>query len=339
MDANGNVIAHRIPGFDQSVIYATTGYIGDLTSETITTDALTANIIKALNLSADVGTFQKLNAAVLQAQSITSELSKAGAITADKLNVADLEATIARIATAIITNANIDYAQIKIADIETGMLDNLIVRDQANVQKIWIDRLKVRNAQLVTATVDELIVKASDGNYYRLDIDANGAITPTDVTTTLSDGEITAGITSDGHKTIVETDLTVTDLATDSFRATSALIDKIRTDLLDTDVLFAKEAFIGKLQTSEIYAGKSLSVLIGDMYDDNGKIDKMLRYDSIGLHVGAKSAGTEVLIDEDSVDINRAGTMRSTFADKFVQFGNYQMRMSADGGLVFKVRE
>ena len=47
----------------------------------------------------------------------------------------------------------------------------------------------------------------------------------------------------------------------------------------------------------------------------------------------------EVLIREESVDIRQSGQTFSRFAGDYAQFGNYQMRKSTDGGLVFKMKE
>jgi len=45
-----------------------------------------------------------------------------------------------------------------------------------------------------------------------------------------------------------------------------------------------------------------------------------------------------VLIDSESVNVVMNGTRYSKFAGNYVQFGNYQLRQSSDGGLVFKMK-
>lgn len=202
--------------------------------------------------------------------------------TNDKISIMDqslrnVKNTATAVASKVISSADIDYSQVMI-EAEEGLWDNLIVRDQANLDKVYIDRLKVNNAQLVSATVGELIIKASDDKYYRLDIDANGAITPVDVTVTLEDTELTAGVTADGHSTIIETDLTVTDLATDSFRSTNALIDKITADRIDVNTLVAKEAFIGALETSRIFSKDGVIKLVAEEAVNDAIADKPTIY-------------------------------------------------------------
>jgi len=44
-----------------------------------------------------------------------------------------------------------------------------------------------------------------------------------------------------------------------------------------------------------------------------------------------------VLIDSESVNVVLGGKKYSKFAGSYVQFGNYQLRRSSDGGLVFKL--
>ena len=258
--ANAGISTWQIPsGFNGSKIASGTISGGSLSDDIINARHIQAETIGADQIAANAITSAKIAAGTIEASDINTQSLSSAFIYTDLLR-----ASIASIAKAEISDADIDFAKIKIADIGTGTMDNLIVRDQANADKVWIERLKVRNAQLVTATVNELILKATNNRYYRLDIDDNGAITPVDVTVTLSEGEITAGVTKDGHSTIIETDLTVTDLATSSFRATTALINEITADLIDVKRLVAKEAFIGALETSRIFSKNGVIRLIAE---------------------------------------------------------------------------
>ena len=64
---------------------------------------------------------------------------------------------------------------------------------------------------------------------------------------------------------------------------------------------------------------------------------RIARLDDEGLHVGDNQSSGEVLIDSSSVNVVFNGLRYSKFAANYVQFGNYQLRRSADGGLVFKL--
>ena len=67
---------------------------------------------------------------------------------------------------------------------------------------------------------------------------------------------------------------------------------------------------------------------------------RVVRIDSDGLHVGDnQNTNNEVLIDSEAVNVITGGTMESKFTGSYIQFGNYQLRRTADNGLAFKVKE
>ena len=202
----------------------------------------------------------------IQANTITANEIAAHTITAGEIDVDDLaaafadvdvlNAAIATIADAQIETATIGYAQIVDADIQ-----NLIAHD-AVTDRYFIDKLAVRSAQMVQATVGELIIKTSDNKYYRLDIDEYGALSPTEVTSSLTNAEKTAGVTSDGHSAIIETDLTVGDLSASNMKAINALIDKITASRIDVDELFARQATINELNAVDIRGNTYLQLMV-----------------------------------------------------------------------------
>lgn len=68
------------------------------------------------------------------------------------------------------------------------------------------------------------------------------------------------------------------------------------------------------------------------------ELQHIIRIESDGLHVGAQGSQSEAIIDNDSFDIAFGGQVFSSFAGNYVEFGNYQIRRTADGGLAFKLR-
>ena len=64
----------------------------------------------------------------------------------------------------------------------------------------------------------------------------------------------------------------------------------------------------------------------------------VIRVATDGLHVGAEGSTGEVLIDSDSVDVLIGGKTFTSLGANYVEFGNYQVRRTADGGLAFKMR-
>ena len=67
------------------------------------------------------------------------------------------------------------------------------------------------------------------------------------------------------------------------------------------------------------------------------EFQRVVRINDEGLHVGDNQSSGEVLIDSNSVNVVFNGQRYSKFAANYVQFGNYQLRRSSDGGLVFKL--
>lgn len=219
-------------------------------------DQLTTEQLDALNA----------NIKTLIAGSITADDITAGSITADRIDVDDLAAAFADVnvlnaAIADIAEAKIASADISVAHIVDLSADNFIAHD-AVTDRYYIDKLAVRSAQMVQATVGELIVKATNDHYYRLDINAQGELSPTDVTSTLTNAEKTAGVTSDGHSAIIETDLTVADLSASNMKAINALIDKLTASRIDVDELFARQATITALNTVDIRGNQYLQLMV-----------------------------------------------------------------------------
>ena len=52
-----------------------------------------------------------------------------------------------------------------------------------------------------------------------------------------------------------------------------------------------------------------------------------------------QNTNNEVLIDSEAVNVVTGGVMESKFTGSYIQFGNYQLRRTADNGLAFKVKE
>lgn len=241
-----------------------------VTAQTINTDELTAAVAHVVQLAADSIEAGAVVANTLSAALLTASTATIENADIDWANIADLTADVATIAKAQLTTANIQdasidwatilsayiasvsigYAQIKDADIQ-----QLIAQD-AVTRRYFIEKLQVLSAQIAEATVGNLVVKASNGNYYRLDIAYDNAGNPsvTPVGVTITQAEDDAGMTSDGHSSIIKTDLTVGDLAAGNLKAINALIDTLTASRIDVDTLFAREGTINKLNTQIIEA-------------------------------------------------------------------------------------
>ncbi len=227
-----------------------------IAAEAVTADKILAGAVTAVKIAANAVTTEKLDA-----EAVTAAKIAAGAIDADKISAGAIDAINAKLGTATITNGMIDNANISYARIMDASVTSLIAKD-AVTDTYYIDKLQVRNAQMVYATIGELVIKASDNKYYRLDIGTDGSVSPTEVT--LTPAEIAAGETSDGHAAIIETDLTVADLSASNMKAINALIDKLTASRIDVGELWARQAFINQLMVTDISSNSYIQSTIGN---------------------------------------------------------------------------
>lgn len=346
---DGTINAGAISGLDKKVISAEIGYFNSLTADNVKASTLLASIVQAINLRAtsissdsvetDIltaamasiidATIRKLTVGTLATDALSVAFAdiiglKVSSLTAadistDRLAAALAAFTVVTAGTAEFDRATVQHLVSKALNLEFGTAD-----------EVFIKNLRVAYAQMVQATVGNLVIQASDGNYYRIDVNTDGSVTATAVTVT--DDEIAAGQTEAG-RIILATSITADSLNTSNLLATYALINSIDAARIDVDQLFAREAFISHLLTADISSNEFIQLAITE------GVERFARLDDDGLHVGQKDSGSEVVIDEKSVNVALNGKKYSRFASDHVQFGNYQLRRSADGGLVFKLTE
>ena len=256
-DAKRKIAIWQVPEVNGANIRLLSIQAGVFGPGAINDDDIAAGAIKTVHFAS--ATIDDLTTDALTAVQAQIETLIAGHVTANSIKASEINAINATLGTAAIADAEIANASIGFAQIKTATAENLIARD-AVTDRYFIDKLQVRNLQSIEATVGELVVKASNGKYYRLDVGANGSLTPTQVTPTSA--EIAAGVTSNGHGAIIETDLTVQDLAASNIKGISALIDKLTAARIDVDELFARNAFINKLNTTDISSNTSLQIMV-----------------------------------------------------------------------------
>ena len=181
---------------------------------------------------------------------------KVGTITAGDIEVTgSLAAELARITVLAAGTATFDKATIQHLVAEAMNLEYGVAG------QVFIKNLAVEYAQMVGAAIGNLCIKASDGNYYSIDVDESGNVTAT--MTTVTEGEISAGQT-DGGRVILETSITAANLNTSNLLATYALINRIDAARIDVDALFAREATIDLLRTAKIVGDKSIEIIAGE---------------------------------------------------------------------------
>lgn len=137
--------------------------------------------------------------------------------------------------------------------------------DYGTAGQVFIRNLAVEYAQMIGASIGNLCIKASDGNYYSIDVDSSGNVTGT--LTTVTEEEIDAGETESG-RVILETSITASQLNTSDLLATYGLINRIDAARIDVDQLIARQAFIDKINTTVIQGNQFIELTVGDMVDD-----------------------------------------------------------------------
>lgn len=286
---------------------------------------LSAGSVTTNKLAAASVTAEKLAAGAVDAGAVSAIAAKIGRLTAKDIQTDSLAAALA--AFTVITAGTADFDRATVQHLVSRAL-NLSF---GAADELFISNLRVAYGQMVQAAIGNLCIRASDGNYYRIDVDPGGSVTA--VPAALSDAEIESGQT-EGGRIILETGITTESLAASNLLATYALVNRIDAARIDVDELFAREAFVARLITTDISSNSFIQQSITDTAA--GVVEQYVRLDGEGLHIGKRDSASEVLLDSASASVVVSGRRFSSFAANYVQFGDYQMRRTADGGLAFK---
>ena len=224
--------------------------IGTAAIEQLAADAITAVIGRFNEIVAGSITTDEMYAAYAQMITLVTKQITSETITTDAL-----AAELARIQVLIAGTASFDKATIQ------HLVADAMNLEYGSAGQVFIANLAVDYAQMVAATVGNLVIRASDNNYYRMDVSTDGTVTA--VQTEPTDAEKAAGQTSDG-RVITETQITASQLNTTNLFGTYALINKIDAARIDVDTLMARQAFVDALYTSQIYGGKSIKIMVSD---------------------------------------------------------------------------
>ena len=201
-------------------------------------------------------TINSLNAGAIEAGAAKIADLKASDIQTDSLAAALAAFTVITCGTATFDAATIQHLVASTMNLEMGTAGQVFIRN-----------LAVEYAQMIGASIGNLCIKASDGGYYAIDVDGSGNVTGTLVS--VSDEEIIAGQT-DAGRVILETSITASDLNTSNLLATFALINRIDAARIDVDQLFARQAFIDRLNTSLIQSPDFIQLVVGQVDDSVG---------------------------------------------------------------------
>ena len=133
-----------------------------------------------------------------------------------------------------------------------------------------ISRLAVTEANMVSLTTGELVVKGKDGSFYAISVDSSGKVI---ATLKQIDNADVKDLSINAGEKIIEGTVTAACLnATDIF-ADNATIRGLMAANIDVDTLFARDAFLKKLTTSNIVGGESLTIIAGKATDAKNKAE------------------------------------------------------------------
>ena len=162
----------------------------------------------------------------------------------EDLNVEQVRADIADMGIANIGSADIGWGQIK--DLVS---DTAIIREGVG-GKLYIDRLAVTDAQILSLTTGELIIQGTDGKLYTVFVDDDGKVqtmlrevSGSDISSGSIEGSNIAENTITGAL-ITENAITARELNVSNIFADEALIGAIKAANIDVGDLFANNAFV-----------------------------------------------------------------------------------------------
>lgn len=217
--------------------------------------------IGAANIQSAAIEFAHIAAATinsLNAGAIEAGAAKIASMTAHDIETDSLAAALAAFTVITCGTATFDAATIK------HLVAQSMNLDYGAAGQVFIRNLAVEYAQMIGASIGNLCVKASNGQYYSIDVDSTGNVTGT--LTTVTEQEIDAGQTASG-RVILETSITASDINTSNLLGTFALINQIDAARIDVDQLFARQAFIDQLNTSVIQSQDFIQLVVGTVDD------------------------------------------------------------------------
>lgn len=363
---------------------------GKLAPGSVGTGNMQSGSVGSLQLKAlavDISHIKQAAIDVLNAQSITALVAKIEQIAAEKLTTDELYAALAEImelrvgeidAGNITTDtlaavlgdfvklysetAGFDFATIK--DLQAG---TAIIEKGVN-GKLYVADLAVTEANMVSLTVGELIVKGSDGRFYTIGIDADG-----NVTTTVKqvENDDVGDLSINAGEKLIEGSVTAKTLNAQEIFADSALIRELIAANLDVGTLFAREATIAQLNAIDISGNEFLRLMareeirfevdplksavdaVQQTADDANataaNVRTWMTFDTDGLKQGKSGSNYSTLIDDVGFHILQKDEKISSFAKRQlaveeVRVGKVDttqtrcvLREAGDGGMIITV--
>lgn len=318
----------------------------EIASHTITADKIAAGTITGDNIAA--GTITAVNIA---GKTITADQLMAGLITADCGLIATGAIQTAQIADGSITAAKIVSLNADVITAGTIKAERLLIAGedgliyQINATSSGLSKTELSkdqykqqiNGTVIVAqsiTAAQIAAATITGNEIAANAIKAGNI---DVASLFADEVFTANLYTSkiyGDKSIeiIVGDVSKAQTAANNAQ-TAADNAQSTADGAQTAADNAQTAADAAQSTADSANKLALSANTG--------IQRMNEYVQIkedGTHMRARDTDNEMVLSSQGVEINVGGQNYSQFGAMYVQFGNYQLRRTADGGLAFKLR-
>lgn len=332
INAAGVFDSAQIKDLQATLARFATAEIGSATITNAQIGTLSAQMINGLRADLERADIDEAQIENLTAQALTAITAKmeecvAGTISAAQMYADIFEATQAIVGDLRVENftsavANISYAQVatlvaQSADIDFARIKDLVsdkaIITQGTGGKLYITDLAVTEANMLTLTVGQLVVKGEDSRYYQLVVDpeTEGGFSLREVEMSgdqLVDNSVTGG-------KIVENSITARELNVETIFADEAIIREILAGYGKFGEVEAINGFIATLET-QLIKSQGLKVLVKDDIDSLST-ELNARTGSLEARVEANENGisilqTGVVVDEEGVTIRQPSQTDNT---------------------------
>jgi len=224
----------------------------------------------------------------------------------DWAEIDSLQAAIAQITSAEIQNVDIDFAKIKDLNADTAIIT------KGTAGELYISRLAVTEANLVSLSVGQLMVKGADGSFYALSVDETGAVKAEKKLVANAD---IGDKTIDAGEKMIEGSVTAATLNAREIFGESALIRELIASTLDVDTLFAREAMIAKINALDITGNESIRLYVKSQEE----MSAFLRVTENGLEIGRVGDTATFRADNRTLEVTNVKTERLGLAQRMSQ--------------------
>ena len=237
-------------------------------AESINAGKIAAEAITANKIAANAITAGKIDSESVSTEILSATTAHINNLTAEQIKTDELYAALANFAKVSAQNGDFDFATIK------TMIANAMNVESVRANLVSITNLIVTSANMLNATIGNLVLKGEDGGYYEIVIGNDGTITALPVE--VSDAEAGNNTMEDG-RTIVDTIVNADVINGNNIFGEYANIDTIVTGLLEAGKITATEAFMGCAtiptlsataikaigDTLDLSANESISLIVG----------------------------------------------------------------------------